>query len=422
MRITGGRWRSRALEAPRGMATRPTSDRVREALFSMLASDGLSRRGGRALASSISMPGAARWRSRPSRGALRRRCSSSRRGTPSRPSARTRAPSRPSALVRVVAGEGRPRARQARGPVRRSSSSTLPTPTSATATFAGILARRRRARRSRGRPRPRARLGRRATRGPRPRARSEPPARRYDAHALRSRRQIRRLRRDAVAMLCDGRKSRILGGGFSSTRRSAPAPQVPQMASKAPPPSSMRPAAGGPFGRKWEVHRCSRCCSSASSAPSSAGRRARSRRTPVVVVPDAGPPPRPTKNPDDDIPPPPRRSRTPASMRARRPSSVAFAGNAVRREEVRGLDDLRHRDRARVPREAVAPLLRQRARAGSDAPRQDLDRGAHRLERHGVLGRRREQRARVRAERRELRREQLPRSGVPVARRAAAST
>ena len=41
MRITGGRWRSRALEAPRGIATRPTSDRVREALFSMLVSDGL---------------------------------------------------------------------------------------------------------------------------------------------------------------------------------------------------------------------------------------------------------------------------------------------------------------------------------------------------------------------------------------------
>src|SRR5689334_16825570 len=41
MRITGGRWRSRALQAPRGMTTRPTSDRVREALFSMLVSDGL---------------------------------------------------------------------------------------------------------------------------------------------------------------------------------------------------------------------------------------------------------------------------------------------------------------------------------------------------------------------------------------------
>jgi 16S rRNA (guanine966-N2)-methyltransferase len=41
MRITGGLWRSRALVAPRGTATRPTSDRVREALFSMLVNDGL---------------------------------------------------------------------------------------------------------------------------------------------------------------------------------------------------------------------------------------------------------------------------------------------------------------------------------------------------------------------------------------------
>jgi len=41
MRITGGVLRSRALVAPRGQATRPTSDRVREALFSMLVSDGV---------------------------------------------------------------------------------------------------------------------------------------------------------------------------------------------------------------------------------------------------------------------------------------------------------------------------------------------------------------------------------------------
>ena len=41
MRITGGIYRSRALAAPRGQDTRPTSDRVREALFSMLASDGI---------------------------------------------------------------------------------------------------------------------------------------------------------------------------------------------------------------------------------------------------------------------------------------------------------------------------------------------------------------------------------------------
>ena len=33
-----GKWRGRPLEAPPGLATRPTSDRVRETLFSMLAS------------------------------------------------------------------------------------------------------------------------------------------------------------------------------------------------------------------------------------------------------------------------------------------------------------------------------------------------------------------------------------------------
>lgn len=39
MRVTGGRLRSRHLAAPRGQGTRPTSDRVREALFSMLAAE-----------------------------------------------------------------------------------------------------------------------------------------------------------------------------------------------------------------------------------------------------------------------------------------------------------------------------------------------------------------------------------------------
>ncbi|SFS00276.1 16S rRNA (guanine(966)-N(2))-methyltransferase RsmD [Sphingomonas jatrophae] len=38
MRIVAGRWRGRPLRAPEGAATRPTGDRVREALFSMLAS------------------------------------------------------------------------------------------------------------------------------------------------------------------------------------------------------------------------------------------------------------------------------------------------------------------------------------------------------------------------------------------------
>ncbi len=38
MRIIAGALRGRKLEAPEGMATRPTADRVRETLFSMLAS------------------------------------------------------------------------------------------------------------------------------------------------------------------------------------------------------------------------------------------------------------------------------------------------------------------------------------------------------------------------------------------------
>ena len=38
MRIISGQWRGRALVAPPGEATRPTADRVREALFSMLTS------------------------------------------------------------------------------------------------------------------------------------------------------------------------------------------------------------------------------------------------------------------------------------------------------------------------------------------------------------------------------------------------
>lgn len=37
MRIVGGEWRGRRLVAPPGPATRPTADRVRQALFDMLA-------------------------------------------------------------------------------------------------------------------------------------------------------------------------------------------------------------------------------------------------------------------------------------------------------------------------------------------------------------------------------------------------
>jgi 16S rRNA (guanine966-N2)-methyltransferase len=38
MRIVAGEWRGRRLVAPAGIATRPTADRTRESLFSMLAS------------------------------------------------------------------------------------------------------------------------------------------------------------------------------------------------------------------------------------------------------------------------------------------------------------------------------------------------------------------------------------------------
>jgi 16S rRNA (guanine966-N2)-methyltransferase len=38
MRVIAGQWRGRPLVAPKGEATRPTADRLREALFSMLAS------------------------------------------------------------------------------------------------------------------------------------------------------------------------------------------------------------------------------------------------------------------------------------------------------------------------------------------------------------------------------------------------
>lgn len=46
MRIIAGRFRSRLLESPPGMATRPTSDRLRETLFNVLAPRLESARGG----------------------------------------------------------------------------------------------------------------------------------------------------------------------------------------------------------------------------------------------------------------------------------------------------------------------------------------------------------------------------------------
>jgi 16S rRNA (guanine966-N2)-methyltransferase len=43
MRVIGGEFRSRQLQAPRGLATRPTSDRLRETLFNVLDAGVLGR-------------------------------------------------------------------------------------------------------------------------------------------------------------------------------------------------------------------------------------------------------------------------------------------------------------------------------------------------------------------------------------------
>lgn len=43
MRIVGGQWRGRRIEAPKGMGTRPTADRVRETMFNILDARGLVR-------------------------------------------------------------------------------------------------------------------------------------------------------------------------------------------------------------------------------------------------------------------------------------------------------------------------------------------------------------------------------------------
>ncbi len=38
MRVVGGQWRGRPLKAPEGSGTRPSTDRMREAVASMVAS------------------------------------------------------------------------------------------------------------------------------------------------------------------------------------------------------------------------------------------------------------------------------------------------------------------------------------------------------------------------------------------------
>ncbi len=49
MRVVAGRFGGRSLVAPRGQSTRPTSDRVREALFSILGSGRVAVDGARVL-------------------------------------------------------------------------------------------------------------------------------------------------------------------------------------------------------------------------------------------------------------------------------------------------------------------------------------------------------------------------------------
>ena len=48
MRVIGGKFRSRVLEAPDGMGTRPTADRLRETLFNVLTQGAVDRVEGRA--------------------------------------------------------------------------------------------------------------------------------------------------------------------------------------------------------------------------------------------------------------------------------------------------------------------------------------------------------------------------------------
>ena len=78
MRVVGGQWRGRPLVAPAGRGTRPTSDKVREAIFDVLAAlpeagaaPAVTRRtlaSWPATSSSTSSPAVAGWASRPSPG------------------------------------------------------------------------------------------------------------------------------------------------------------------------------------------------------------------------------------------------------------------------------------------------------------------------------------------------------------------
>ena len=61
MRFVGGAWRGRPLRAPKGHTTRPTSDRVREALFDALSARLGTDLGGGAVLDLYAGTGALGW-------------------------------------------------------------------------------------------------------------------------------------------------------------------------------------------------------------------------------------------------------------------------------------------------------------------------------------------------------------------------
>ena len=69
MRIVAGKFRGARIEAPKGLATRPTSDRVRQALFNVLDAWRAALSTSKACACSTSSPARARSGSRPCRAA-----------------------------------------------------------------------------------------------------------------------------------------------------------------------------------------------------------------------------------------------------------------------------------------------------------------------------------------------------------------
>jgi len=76
------------------------------------------------------------------------------------------------------------------------------------------------------------------------------------------------------------------------------------MASKAPPPSSLRPAQGVPSGGNGKFILLALLLLGVIGAVIG-WKTCQKPAAPVVIYADAGPPPGPIKNPDDDIPPPP---------------------------------------------------------------------------------------------------------------------